>query len=190
VCGSGDVLIEGRFEPQGELPELPRFGMQMTLPPAFDSLVWYGRGPHETHWDRKEGARVGLYGGSVDDQFVDYSKPQENGNKTDVRWVALRNERGAGLLAIGMSLLSVSAHHYTTEELEQTSHSYKLARQPYVILNIDYKQMGVGGDNSWGARPHDWCTLWPEPYTYSYRLKPVSSEDTNLMVLSHQRIIF
>ncbi|MEE9502857.1 MAG: glycoside hydrolase family 2 TIM barrel-domain containing protein [Candidatus Aminicenantaceae bacterium] len=190
VCGSGDVLIEGRFEPQGELPELPRFGMQMTLPPAFDSLVWYGRGPHETHWDRKEGARVGLYGGSVDDQFVDYSKPQENGNKTDVRWVALRNDRGVGLMAIGMSLLSVSAHHYTTEELEQASHSYKLARQPYVILNIDYKQMGVGGDNSWGARPHDWCTLWPEPYTYSYRLKPVSSEDTNLMVLGHQRIIF
>ena len=190
VCGSGDVLIEGRFEPQGELPELPRFGMQMTLPPAFDSLVWYGRGPHETHWDRKEGARVGLYGGSVDDQFVDYSKPQENGNKTDVRWVALRNDRGVGLMAIGMSLLSVSAHHYTTEELEQASHSYKLARQPYVILNIDYKQMGVGGDNSWGARPRDWCTLWPEAYTYSYRLKPVSSEDTNLMVLGHQRIIF
>jgi beta-galactosidase len=164
--------------------------MQMTLPPAFDSLVWYGRGPHETHWDRKEGARVGLYGGSVDDQFVDYSKPQENGNKTDVRWVALRNDRGVGLMAIGMPLLSVSAHHYTTEELEQASHSYKLARQPYVILNIDYKQMGVGGDNSWGARPRDWCTLWPESYTYSYRLKPVSSEDTNLMVLSHQRFIF
>ncbi|MGB3862874.1 MAG: beta-galactosidase domain 4-containing protein, partial [Candidatus Aminicenantaceae bacterium] len=190
VCGSGDVLIEGRFEPQGELPELPRFGMQMTLPPAFDSLVWYGRGPHETHWDRKEGARVGLYGGSVDDQFVDYSKPQENGNKTDVRWVALRDDRGVGLLAIGMPLLSVSARHYTTEELEQASHSYKLARQPYVIFNVDYKQMGVGGDDSWGARPRDWCTLWPGPHTYSYRLKPISSEDTNLMTLSHQRIIF
>jgi beta-galactosidase len=93
-------------------------------------------------------------------------------------------------MAIGMPLLRVIAHHSTTEELEQASHSYKLARQPYVILNIDYKQMGVGGDDSWGARPRDWCTLWPEAYTYSYRLKPVSSEDTNLMVLSHQRIIF
>ncbi len=190
VCGSGDVLIEGRFEPRGELPELPRFGMQMTLPPAFDSFVWYGRGSHETHWDRKDGARVGLYKGSVDDQFVDYSKPQENGNKTDVRWIALRNDRGVGLMTVGMPLLSVSAHHYTTEDLEQASHSYKLARQPYIILNIDDKQMGVGGDNSWGARPHDWCTLWPEPYTYSYRLKPISSVDTDLMHLSHQRIIF
>jgi beta-galactosidase len=190
VCGSGDVLIEGRFEPQGELPELPRFGMQMTLPPAFDSLVWYGRGPHETHWDRKEGARVSLYEGSVFDQFVDYSKPQENGNKTDVRWIALRNDRGVGLLVAGMPLLSVSAHHYTTEDLEQASHSYKLARQPYVVLNIDDKQMGVGGDNSWGARPRDWCTLFPVPYTYSYVLKPISADDSDLMVLSNQYIIF
>ncbi|MGD8539589.1 MAG: glycoside hydrolase family 2 TIM barrel-domain containing protein [Candidatus Aminicenantes bacterium] len=190
VCGSGDVIMEGRFEPQGELPELPRFGMQMTLPPAFDSIEWYGRGPHESYWDRKDGARVGLYGGSVDDQFVDYSKPQENGNKTDVRWASLRNTRGVGLMVIGMPLLSVSAHHYTTKELEQASHSYKLAWQPYVVLNIDHKQMGVGGDNSWGARPRDWCTLWPESYAYSYRLKPLSSEDTDLMLLSRQRIIF
>ncbi len=190
VCGSGDVLIEGQFEPRGELPELPRFGMQMTLPPAFDSIEWYGRGPHETHWDRKEGVRVGRYAGSVEEQFVDYSKPQENGNKTDVRWVALKDTRGAGLMAIGMPLLSVSAHHYTTEDLEQASHSYKLARQPYVMLNIDHKQMGVDGDNSWGARPRDWCTLWPESQSYSYRLKPLSSEDTDLFALSHQRIIF
>jgi beta-galactosidase len=190
VYGSGDVIIEGRFDPRGELPELPRFGMQMTLPPAFDSVEWYGRGPHETHWDRKQGARVGLYGGSVEDQFVDYSKPQENGNKTDVRWIALRDSKGAGLMAIGMPLLSTSAHHFTTEDLEQASHSYKLARQPYVVLNIDHKQMGVGGDNSWGARPRDWCTLRPEPYVYFYRLRPVSSEDTDLMILSHQRIIF
>jgi beta-galactosidase len=190
VCGSGDVFIEGRFEPRGELPELPRFGMQMTLPPAFDSFVWYGRGPHETYWDRKEGARISLYEGSVDDQFVDYSKPQENGNKTDVRWVALTNDTGVGLLVVGMPLLSVSAHHYTTEELEQASHSYKLARQSYVVLNLDYKQMGVGGDNSWGARPRDWCTLRPESTMYNYRLKPVSSVDTNLMVLSRQHIIF
>ena len=190
VCGSGDVFVEGRFEPRGTLPELPRFGMQMTLPPAFDSVVWYGRGPHETHWDRKENARVGMYAGSVQEQFVDYSKPQENGNKTDVRWVALRDERGVGLMAIGMPLLSISARHYTTEGLEQASHSYKLAWQPYVLLNIDYKQMGVGGDNSWGARPHDWCTLWPQPYTYSFRLKPLSSEDADLMLLSQQRITF
>jgi beta-galactosidase len=190
VCGNGDVLIEGRFEPKGELPELPRFGMQMTLPPAFDSIDWYGRGSHETHWDRKQGARVGLYGASVDEQFVDYSRPQENGNKTDIRWVALRDTKGTGLMVIGMPLLSVCAHHYTTEELEQASHSYKLARQPYVILNIDHKQMGMGGDNSWGARPRDWCTLWPKSYTYTYRLKRISPEDTNLMQLSHQRIIF
>ena len=93
-------------------------------------------------------------------------------------------------MAIGMPLLSVSAHHYTTEDMEQASHSYKLARQPYVILNIDHEQTGVDGDNSWGARPRDWCTLWPDSYAYSYRLKPIFSEDTDLFALSHQRIIF
>ncbi len=190
VCGSGDVLIEGRFEPQGELPELPRFGMQMTLPPAFDTLSWYGRGPHETHWDRKSGARVGLYRGPVEEQFVDYSRPQENGNKTDVRWMSLTDKSGMGLLATGLPFLSTSARHFTAEDLEQASHSYKLARQPYVIVNVDYKQMGVGGDNSWGARPHDWCTLWPKTTTYIYRLRPISTRDEDPMILSRQKIVF
>ncbi len=97
VLGSGDIVVEHAFTPgDGELPELPRFGMQFEVPGGFETVTWYGRGPHENYWDRKAGARVGVWSGSVDEQFVDYSEPQENGNKTDVRWVSLTNDERAG----------------------------------------------------------------------------------------------
>ena len=83
--------------------------MTLTLPAEFDNMQWFGRGPHETYWDRKTGARVGLYQGEVLDQHHPYIRPQENGNKSDVRWVALTNGDGVGLLAVGMPLLDVSA---------------------------------------------------------------------------------
>jgi len=189
VYGSGDIIVESHFSPRGELPELMRFGMQMELPPGFETFTWYGRGPHETYWDRKTGARIDVYEGTVDEQFVDYSKPQENGNKTDVRWVALMNNEGVGLLAVGQPLLSVSARHYTTLDMEWAAHKYEMDRKPYVIFNIDAKQTGVGGDNSWGARPHDWCTLWSKPYSYSYRLRPFASKEEIPMELSRERIV-
>jgi beta-galactosidase len=174
VYGSGDVVVANRFEPKGKLPELMRFGMQMTVPAGFERFTWYGRGPQETHWDRKLGARVGVWSGTVDEQFVDYSEPQENGNKADVRWAALEGEGGAGLLVVGMPLLNVSALHYTTADLEGAKHTFEMTKRDFVTLNIDLEQTGVGGDNSWGARPHGWCTLAPKPYSYSFRLRPFS----------------
>jgi len=116
---------------------------------------------------------VDVYKGSIDEQFVDYSRPQENGNKTDVRWVSLTDDKGIGLLALGMPLLSLSAHYYTTSDMEEAKHKFGMTRRPYITLHLDYKQTGVGGDNSWRARPHEWCTLWPKPYTYSFRLRPI-----------------
>ena len=93
IYGSADVIVQSTFEPGADdLPELPRFGMTMTLPGAFTHLAWFGRGPHESYWDRKTGAAVGLYEGAVWDQYHDYSRPQENGNKTDVRRVVLQDE--------------------------------------------------------------------------------------------------
>jgi beta-galactosidase len=188
VLGSGDILVEGHFTPQGELPELPRFGMRMSLLGEFDRISWYGRGPHETYWDRKTGARVGLYRGTVKDQFFDYSRPQENGNKTDVRWVSLTNRDGLGLLAVGRPLVSVSAHCFTPEEMERAEHSFELQPSPFITLLVDEKQMGVGGDNSWGARPHDWCTLFPQAYSYSFLLKPFKSSEDDPTTLSRRKI--
>ena len=172
VFGNGDVLVESRFMPGSDLPNLPRLGMQMQLPGEFSRISWYGRGPHESYWDRKTSAAVGLYSGTVQEQTHHYLRPQENANKTDVRWVALTNDKGTGLLVVGMSLLSVSAWPYLMEDLENTPHPYELPRRDTITLNIDYKQMGVGGDNSWGARTHPEFTLPAKPYNYRFILRP------------------
>ncbi|MBN2296709.1 MAG: DUF4981 domain-containing protein, partial [Pirellulales bacterium] len=175
ILGNGDVLIDARYQAGSKkLPEMPRFGMQMVMPGGFDNLAWYGRGPQESHWDRKDGCPVGVYSGTVDEQFVDYSRPQENGNKTDVRWLALTNEEGVGLLAVGMPLLSASARHYTTTDLESFRHSYEMPWRESVTLNLDHKQMGVGGDNSWGAKPHPQFMLTGKSYRHQFRLSPIS----------------
>ncbi|MBD3872871.1 MAG: DUF4981 domain-containing protein [Acidobacteria bacterium] len=188
VYGSSDIVVEHTLTPaEGELPELPRFGMQLTIPGGFERLTWYGRGPHESYWDRKAGARVGVYSGTVDEQFVDYSEPQENGNKTDVRWLALTNADGSGLLAVGEPLIGFSAHHYTTEDLENAKHSYEMTYRKDITLNLDMQQTGVGGDDSWGARTHDEYTIWAGPLSYSYRLRPLSAADAPMEIARSAR---
>jgi beta-galactosidase len=174
IYGNGDIVVESFFEPGMELPNLPRFGMQMGIPGEFSTMTWYGRGPHESYWDRKSGAAVGIYSGSVREQIHAYIRPQEVGNKTDVRWVTLTNEEGAGLRITGLPLLSISAWPFSMSDLERADHTFDLNFRNFVTLNIDYKQMGVGGDNSWGARPHPEYTLPAKPYNYSFRITPIS----------------
>ena len=191
ILGSGDVIIENQFTPgKGKLPELPRFGMKMRIPDEFEQIQYYGRGPHENYCDRKTGSLVGIYKSTVKEQYVPYISPQENGNKTDVRWIALINNNGTGLLAIGMPLLSISALHYTIEDLTQksrgTKHTIDLKERDFVALNLDDKQMGVGGDNSWGARTHPQYTLPVKEYAYKFRLRPFSKED-DILKLSKMR---
>ncbi len=175
VLGSGDVRVDASFQPGDRpLPELPRFGMQTMLRAGFDHLAWYGKGPQETYWDRQD-ARVGVYRGRVRDQYFDYIKPQETGNKEAVRWLALTDEQGRGLLAVGEPLLSASALHYTTEDLycptqHEDFYRYLLPDRQTITLNLDLHQRGLGGDNSWGALPHEAFRLNPWPTTYSYRL--------------------
>jgi beta-galactosidase len=166
--------------------------MSLTLASELEQMAWFGRGPHESYWDRKAGAAVGVYGGKVMEQYHPYIRPQENGNKTDVRWVALTNEEGVGLLAVGMPLMSVSAHHFTIEDFDpgavkRQRHTSDLMRRDLVTLNLDYKQMGVGGDTSWGAPTHPQYRLPAKEYSYTVRLKPFSSVDGTPMRLSKQK---
>jgi hypothetical protein len=102
IYGSGEIVIATSVTPRRELPPLPRIGLQMRMPGAFDRFAWYGRGPHESYADRKESARVGVYRGTVQEQYVPYIFPQENGNKSDVRWAAVTDIRGMGLLAVSV----------------------------------------------------------------------------------------
>jgi beta-galactosidase len=166
--------------------------MTMILRGEFKNLAWYGRGPHENYWDRKTSACVGLYEGKVIDQYHPYIRPQENGNKTDVRWVALTDSQGMGFLAVGKPSLSVSALPFLNEDFDEgpekaQRHTFHIKQRDLVTLNLDYKQMGVGGDTSWGerARPHPEYTLYPNRvYSYSFRLRPFGVDEDSPMDLS------
>jgi beta-galactosidase len=150
--------------------------MQMAIPGRFNKLTWLGRGPHETYWDRKTGADVGLYSGSVKEHTHTYVRPQENGNKSDVRWMTLTGRDGIGLIAVGMPTIDVSAWPYTMADLEKAGHIHELPQRDTITVNLDYKQMGVGGDDSWGARTHREYTLPAKPYRYAFRLTPYDSK--------------
>jgi beta-galactosidase len=183
IWGSGEVVVSNRFVPGAiDLPNLPRLGMNMTLPRGLENIEWLGRGPHENYQDRNSGAAIGLYRGTVAEQYFPYIRPQENGYKTDVRWVALTNAEGVGLLAAGMPTFSFSALHFLNEDFDpgpekEQRHTTDLVERDLVALRLDYGQMGVGGDTSWGARPHPQYTLPPQEYAYSILLKPLSTAD-------------
>ncbi len=185
IYGSGDVLIDTHVVPEAEVPFLPRIGLQMQLPTGYEQFTWYGRGPHETYVDRKEGAQVGVYSGTVDEQYVPYIMPEENGNKTDVRWVALTSQDGIGLLASGGPWLEVSAHHYTTEDLTQAMHTYELVRRDEITLNLDYAQSGLGSASCGPGRLGKY-QLKPEEVRYRVRLRPFSSAADSPMAISKQ----
>jgi beta-galactosidase len=187
VYGSGDVVIDTHVVPGAEVPFLPRIGLQIRLPGGYEQFTWYGRGPHETYVDRKEGAQVGVYSGTVDEQYVPYVVPQENGNKTGVRWVALTNEDGVGLLASGERWLEVSAHHYTTEDLTEATHTYELKRREEITLNLDYAQSGLGSASCGPGRLEKY-QLKPEEMRYTVRLRPFSATIDSPMTLSKQAL--
>jgi beta-galactosidase len=192
VYGSGDVQIANHFKmAKKDLPEIVRMGMNIVMPRKFDQMAWLGRGPHESYSDRKTSAFVGLYSGNVADQYWAYLRPQENGNKTDVRWLAITDVQGNGLFFQGMQLLEVSAHHNLQEDFESMEptygqrtggnkanrHTTDVKPRDLTSVNIDFKQMGVGGDNSWGARTHEQYRLTDNEYSYSFRMKGILSGD-------------
>ena len=175
IFPSGDIYVAASFTPGLDtLPMLPRFGMQMAMPPGFERVAWLGPGPEETYSDRNE-ARVGRYSGTVDGQWTEYSKPQENGNKSGVRWLAVTNAKGVGLLAVGMPHLSAAVRHYTHEDIWNARHTHELARRPETYVNLDDRQMGVGGDDSWGALAHEPYQLTAKAYSYRFRLRPFAT---------------
>ena len=182
VLGNGDVVVDVNFSsPEEELSDIPRMGMRLQIPGELGKARWFGRGPQENYWDRKTAAFVGHYEKTVDELYYPYISPQENGNRTDTRWVAFTNEDGIGLMATGMPLLSWSALYYTQEDLSQETrggkHTFDLQKTDAVNVNLDYRQMGLGGDNSWGARPHEQYRLAPGKYAYSFRLSPITGNE-------------
>nr|WSZ13528.1 DUF4981 domain-containing protein [Streptomyces canus] len=177
VFGNGEIKVDNTLHPgASSLPYIPEVGTILFLPRRLDRLHYYGRGPEENHWDRNDGTDVGLYSGTVAEQWTPYIRPQENGNKTDVRWAALTGRDGVGLLVAGEPLLEVNASHFTPEDLSNgVRHDYQLTPRDAVVLRVNHRQMGVGGDNSWGAHTHDEYKLFANrDYSYTYRLRPLT----------------
>jgi beta-galactosidase len=193
VLGNGEIIVESHFEPRDEgLPRMPRFGMNLSLPKEFSNVQWYGRGPHENYWDRHAGSPVGLYESTVRELFHPYERPQEAGTRTDVRWMALTNDQGVGLLIIGMPLLSMSALHFTVDDLDPGEekaqrHAAYLVERDLVNLNVDYRQMGVGGVNSWGPTGLPRYSLYYREYSYAFRMRPFTGEQGAPAELARQR---
>ncbi|GLX80424.1 beta-galactosidase [Thalassotalea insulae] len=180
-----------------KLPNLPRFGMQLTMPQSYDLISWFGRGPFENYADRKTSANVDLYKMPVVEQIHHYVRPQENANKTDVRWAALTDKQDVGLLAVGDQLLNTSAWPYLQRDIDfiagkdgeqsasglipvTTKHSIDVPQRNLVTFNIDHKQMGVGGDTSWGRLVHPQYTIPAKTMSYSFTLVPVSQSQMPL----------
>ncbi|MGW0822688.1 glycoside hydrolase family 2 TIM barrel-domain containing protein [Streptomyces sp. NPDC002845] len=177
VFGNGEIKVDNTLHPgAASLPYIPEVGTLLFLPGRLECLHYYGRGPEENHWDRNNGTDVGRYSGTVSGQWTPYARPQENGNKTDVRWVALTGRHGTGLLVSGEPLLEVNASHFTPEDLSAgVRHDYQLTPRDEVVLRLNHRQMGVGGDNSWGAHTHDEFKLFADrDYSYAYRLRPLT----------------
>jgi len=176
IYGDGQIEVESSYKPGAEkVAMMPRFGNELVVAPGLENLQWYGRGPHETMIDRAF-ERIGIYGTTVDKDWVEYMRPQENGNKTDVRWVKLTNAAGVGLLAKGSVPLNVTARHYAKEEMEHSAYTFQMKRHPETFLNLDLKEMGAGGIDSWSPNAYPMATYRipsDQEYRYSYSLTPV-----------------
>jgi len=175
VFGDGSIDVSNQVEPYGNLSILPKLGVSLVLPKTLDTLTWLGRGPHESYVDRKHSADVGLYRGSVADQYERYVRPQENGNKTDVRWAALTEGKGKGLLVVTDGTYSISAHHNTAEDYDQARHIDKVVPRDEVYLCIDAAHMGLGGA-SCGPRPLGKYVLNAESTRFRYSLRPATAD--------------
>ncbi len=184
IFGSGDIIIKAAFRPGTmDLSDLPRFGMQMAMPESYENITWYGPGPQASYSDRKT-LPVGVYKGIVADQYFDYSRPQESGNKAEARWAAITDSTGIGLLAIGDPHLSFNAIPYSAADLEMADHLYEVMPSGQIYVNLDLAQRGLGGDNSWGNPPHPQYILEPQAYSYQYRLHLLTGDESDLMTLS------
>src|SRR6266487_4581582 len=175
VDGAGTLKVENNFRAnKGDHPMLFKFGNHIKLPNDFVNIEWYGRGPWENYWDRKTAAFVGDYSGAIADQYYPYIRPQESGNKTDVRWAKLTRQDGSGITIAGTdTLLNIEALPYSPEELfpgmeKDQTHSEELVPDNYIHLDVDLQQMGVGGINSWGALPLEKYRMPYQNYSYSY----------------------
>jgi beta-galactosidase len=206
IHGNGSVTLENKMEASdSEKSDLPRLGMVLTMPREFDQLTWFGRGKWENYVDRNVSSFIGLYTSDVADQMVPYERPQENGNKTGIRWAAVTNSKGVGLLAVSKEHpadgFEMTAMPYLTADFdaregyeygpvhEEQKHIAQVKERNLVRWNIDYGQRGVAGVNSWGAQPlKEYQIPATENYTWSFTLIPVTENSSDYLTGKSKQI--
>lgn len=190
--GFVEVNYQLNLDDNQTLPDIPRVGMQLSTFGEYKNMSWLGRGPHESYADRKTSTRISVFNTPVTEQHHYYIRPQENSNRTEVRWMALQNAQGEGLLAVGDEVLNASAWPYLQADIDfnsgdasasasglvpvTTKHAIDVPVRDLVTLNIDHKQMGVGGDTSWGRLVHKQYRIAAESQQYRFTLAPLSGD--------------
>ncbi|MCW5516411.1 glycoside hydrolase family 2 TIM barrel-domain containing protein [Muriicola sp. Z0-33] len=179
INNKGEILVRNQLMNIKEnLPILPKFGTNFIIAKQYDDVNWFGRGPHENYQDRNTSALVGLYNAKVKELYYPYIRPQENGNRTDIRTVSFTNDNGKGIIISAGQPFEFSAHHQYNSDFDEgptknQRHTYDIPERDLININIDYKQMGVGGDNSWGLMPHKEYQILPTDLSYSFIITPV-----------------
>lgn len=182
VNANGSLTVTAHYKALADdLPEMMRFGMNMEIGKGYNNFSWYGRGPWENYVDRNQDAFMNTWDGKVEDQAFLHYRPQEAGNKTDVRWLTLKDNNGNGIQITGAQPLSVSATNYRTEDWDpgttkKQQHPSDIEVADRVILNVDLFQRGVGGLNSWGAKPLEQYRFKEKEYKYSYTISVLKGE--------------
>ncbi|MBO7166169.1 MAG: DUF4981 domain-containing protein [Kiritimatiellae bacterium] len=178
----GSIIINNKVTPYGTMPKIPRLGLSMKLDKEFEGMMYYGRGPNENYIDRNRSSFMGLYKSTVNDQFVNYTRPQDNGAKSDVRWVAFFNNSGRGVKFSASNEMFVQALHYTMEDMELARHRRGQSRtripltyRDEICLNLDIRQMGIGG-NSCGPTPMEKYRFEPQVEKWDVKIEPFTSD--------------
>ena len=153
VYGDGRIQTTLSYDPVKELGDMPEFGVMFKFSADYDQVTWYGMGPDETYVDRCKGAKLGIYHNEVKDNMAKYLVPQECGNKVGVRWAAITDRKGRGMKFTG-DQMEFSALPYTPHEMENAMHPFELPEVHYTVVRVSKEQMGIAGDNSWGAKTH------------------------------------
>lgn len=182
INNQGAVKVTQKMvaDKSAKVSDMFRFGMQMPMPESFENIVYYGRGPVENYIDRNHSTDIGIYSQTVTEQFYPYIRPQENGNKTDIRWWKLFNEEGKGLMFVAEKPFSASALHYTMESLDDGSeknqrHSNEVVPSELTNLLIDKVQQGLACVDSWGAIPRPEYRIPYDDYEFTFIMTPISS---------------
>jgi beta-galactosidase len=187
ILGNGCIGVANGIQSFGHLPVLPKLGVQMTVSGNFSNFCWYGRGPRENYPDRKTGAAISVYSSTVSEQYVPYVRPQETGNKEDVRWAALTDESGEGLLAVAKTPLAVTALHYTAGDLDKADHIHEISPRKDVILCLDTWQYGLG-NGSCGPGVIEKYSRYAESFNFRFSLRPYTPSMGDISAVARLQI--